>query len=813
MSESEARRTDVFYLSRWVVQAVFFVLFVVTVIFSMYRVTEQGYGFALPVPIGVWPRLSFFSAVVVSLAGRVFAIAFWPALVVLVAAILSGRAFCGWLCPLGATIDFVDRYAFTRRTAQPDDPAAWRRLKYYVLAAGLMTAVAGSAVFALFDALSIVVRLYVSLLDGAVWMAGGLLGWLSALPLVGGAAGTLRQSLGLQPMVRAGAGFVLASAVLMVFLPPVIALLAGRGGSARRFWCRFFCPLGAFLGLVGRWAVVKRRVSDACISCNHCIRECPTSCIAEGGKETLAGECILCGRCSAICPTAAISFLPGGEGNVLEPEVDLSRRGVVTGVLVGLWTATAGALSSLVLRKNPRHSFIRPPGVAGDEVGFLDRCVRCGACTRVCPKGAVHLDFHRGGLEGFGAPVVIPRLGYCEYDCNLCGRVCPSGAIPALPLDVKKTTPLGVARFDTTRCLPWVGQSRLGGGGEDEGDTTWLKDYTCLTCEENCPIPDKAIRTKDVQVGPGVILQVPYVEDSLCIGCGRCEYVCPLEGEAGVRVVRWKHDLRPAVTARTVSGLQAPSPAGWTLAAAYHYVGTEVENHIDGEAVAYYPYGFEEAYVWPYESPSGEKLTAEVYICDEPEHAFGLYTTRRSNPDRVLGGVVVSAGPAAVMGVKGKAYLCVKGPDGVERDVLLTAVGGVIEGEAKPPKVLSLLPAGFKPGTNVVLRLPQVTYDYLYLPFIDDVGLGEASEGALATYETTEGDALLVVVSFRNPAMLPNKALKEAKSMVVAGKEVRLVSDDPLTVAWLADDLLWAAAGDETGAVASVVRLVSEIRP
>ena len=57
-----------------------------------------------------------------------------------------------------------------------------------------------------------------------------------------------------------------------------------------------------------------------------------------------------------------------------------------------------------------------------------------------------------------------------------------------------------------------------------------------------CPIPDKAIRVEEVSVidelGIGIVMQRPYVLQELCIGCGICEYNCPMEAQAAVQVQR-----------------------------------------------------------------------------------------------------------------------------------------------------------------------------------------------------------------------------------------------------------------------------------
>ena len=119
-------------------------------------------------------------------------------------------------------------------------------------------------------------------------------------------------------------------------------------------------------------------------------------------------------------------------------------------------------------------------------------------------------------------PVLIPRLGYCEYNCTLCGQVCPTGAIPRLSPEEKRKSVIGTAVFDRNLCLPYA------------------KKVNCLVCEEHCPVPDKAIRFElvtDINYeGKRVVLKKPYVVDELCTGCGICENKCPLEGRSAIEV-------------------------------------------------------------------------------------------------------------------------------------------------------------------------------------------------------------------------------------------------------------------------------------
>jgi ferredoxin len=126
------------------------------------------------------------------------------------------------------------------------------------------------------------------------------------------------------------------------------------------------------------------------------------------------------------------------------------------------------------------------------------------------------------GLEGVWSPIIIPRMGYCDYACNACGQVCPVEAIPPLSVEDKRVQVIGKAVIDQDHCIAW----------EEKTD--------CIVCEEMCPLPEKAVRLEPTEMtredGTVVTVLLPEVLDERCIGCGICEYKCPVEGEAAIRV-------------------------------------------------------------------------------------------------------------------------------------------------------------------------------------------------------------------------------------------------------------------------------------
>jgi MauM/NapG family ferredoxin protein len=191
----------------------------------------------------------------------------------------------------------------------------------------------------------------------------------------------------------------------------------------------------------------------------------------------------------------------------------------MTSLAVGVVAAPVLGSAPDIWNRDPW--LLRPPGsVAEDE--FLRRCIRCGECLKVCIGGALHPALLQAGASGIWTPLVVPRIGYCEYNCTLCGQVCPTGAIRLLNLEEKQKAVIGLAVFDKNRCLPFA-------RGEE-----------CLVCEEHCPTGEKAIvfDEQDIRVaGEPRRIKMPRVIKQRCVGCGICETRCPLEGAGAIRVI------------------------------------------------------------------------------------------------------------------------------------------------------------------------------------------------------------------------------------------------------------------------------------
>ena len=467
-----------------------------------------------PVLVNLIMRLDPLAMLAQALSSRSFLLGSTVVLLTVLLTVIAGRAWCGWLCPLGTVLDLIPLRKRTLRDKQPNIPKSWRSVKYGLLIVILVAALFGNLTLLIFDPLTIFIRTFTT----ALWPAtdqvvSSIETALYRVPFLSDPISSIDSWL--RPTIFPSQPEYYRDAWLFgaVFLG-IIALNL----IAPRFWCRYLCPLGGLLGWISRGALLRREVSEECKGCTLCTTVCPTGTIdATKHYASDPAECTMCLECLEVCPRSTIEFHPRlklSPGQTYDP----SRRQFLAAAALAI--GSVALFRSDATQQRADDHLIRPPG--GIENNLLDKCLRCGDCVRACPKHGLQPALNQAGLEGLWTPMLVPRLGYCAYSCNSCGQVCPVQAIPALSLEDKRTQVIGKAYIDQNRCIAWA----------DHRD--------CIVCEEMCPLPEKAVylekRDFAMPDKSTTTVQVPHVDRSKCIGCGICEFKCPVNGNAAIRV-------------------------------------------------------------------------------------------------------------------------------------------------------------------------------------------------------------------------------------------------------------------------------------
>src|SRR5512139_344821 len=263
--------------------------------FLLFLILETAFPLESKIPVDLYLRLDPFIGIISLLTQKDFISRMLPALGVLLLVMVFGNFFCGWFCPMGATIDFFDRILFREKKGSKSfNDESLRRLRYGIFMFSLVAGLMAFQVMYILDPISLITRtLVIAFYPPAIFVFNTLIPQLqSFLPQNSLIASTI-------PMT-------LFKVNLLIFLFFVIILALGV--VKKRFWCRYLCPLGTLFSLASRFRVVRRWVNEDCIQCGKCVRECPLGAIPEEApRQYRQQDCISCFKCQE-CPPKAVSF-------------------------------------------------------------------------------------------------------------------------------------------------------------------------------------------------------------------------------------------------------------------------------------------------------------------------------------------------------------------------------------------------------------------------------------------------------------------------------------------------------------------------
>lgn len=222
-------------------------------------------------------------------------------------AFLLRRSFCGWICPVGAVSNLIEKAGRRMGTIrEPPGPVHYPllSLKYLLLAFFLST---------------VLIRMGPAEVEA---------------------------------FIRSPYNITADGRMLRFFMEPsgitigVLAFLVIASLVVRNFWCRYLCPYGALLGLFA-WVGPLRIERDPglCIGCRKCTNICPAGIKVHRNRITKGPECIGCLECTLACPVpGCLTTKTPGPRTIHGPVFALAVLGVFLGawiaaMLTGHWTS------------------------------------------------------------------------------------------------------------------------------------------------------------------------------------------------------------------------------------------------------------------------------------------------------------------------------------------------------------------------------------------------------------------------------------------------------------------------------------------
>ncbi|MCU0679937.1 MAG: 4Fe-4S binding protein [Planctomycetes bacterium] len=202
---------------------------------------------------------------------RIFLSSFALLIITIFLTIFFGRVFCGYFCPLGALQEFFrwlgKKIGIKKDFEFPKNIDYYARyLKYFILILIIFFSYKlGDLIFRNYDPYNALMHL------GNEWEEKIF-------------------------------GYIILLVLLLASL------------FTKSFWCRYFCPLGAILGIFKKISFFKlKRDEHSCVSCHSCDYNCPAGLEIEKKKQIKSADCISCLNCVEKCPNNSLSISVFGK--------------------------------------------------------------------------------------------------------------------------------------------------------------------------------------------------------------------------------------------------------------------------------------------------------------------------------------------------------------------------------------------------------------------------------------------------------------------------------------------------------------------
>jgi formate hydrogenlyase subunit 6/NADH:ubiquinone oxidoreductase subunit I len=121
-------------------------------------------------------------------------------------------------------------------------------------------------------------------------------------------------------------------------------------------------------------------------------------------------------------------------------------------------------------------------------------------------------SFTEYGAGGILIPIMDFERGFCNFDCTICTEVCPNNALTKLTKEQKHKLQVGRVVLKPELCI------------------VHTQGWNCGACSEHCPT--QAVKMIPYKDG----LTTPFIDADICVGCGGCEFICPVRPQRAIYV-------------------------------------------------------------------------------------------------------------------------------------------------------------------------------------------------------------------------------------------------------------------------------------
>jgi polyferredoxin len=243
-----------------------------------------------------------------------FTMALWLGILMLLIfllTIVSGRFFCGWICPFGFYMDLFTQVRKALKIKYINLPQrvneALNKLRYIILAA-----IIGWCIYLIVTTGQLLEPFFL-FLRGPFRPLNILVDPLEPLVLPFGEIFGLTGFSLSYPYMRDINFYTGDPFWASIFVYLFVGLTVAGCFVVRRFWCRF-CPTGISIAILNKYKALKwmpllkiNKDENKCTKCGICKRVCPvqvTEMYDEKGGSIAPSTCIQCFRCVEMCPYA-----------------------------------------------------------------------------------------------------------------------------------------------------------------------------------------------------------------------------------------------------------------------------------------------------------------------------------------------------------------------------------------------------------------------------------------------------------------------------------------------------------------------------